>query len=207
MKLTESYENIYQLIPTKIDKSVILTKEMFNITTKKVIDENIVIKKLNRTYNSYGEIFLDCLVIFVNRKNIRCLGLCILDAILHNKKSISIELTNKYSDIKIIEIEIIHNNKKHRGIYLEPKSFKYYASLIDSYDFKYNYQQNKENKIFTALCHKDKFITNYEQYKNRDIFKGFGTVEASAKLAELFLDMGLEENNISEFHFENINGK
>ena len=195
--------NLYNDILAKLhikfdDDKFVFTKNNLPLLENKNIDtKEIIITKMWHHFNdSYRVEMLD---ISCSKKQYQILGLLMLDY-LFNRKDILISPTNDASTIKKIRIgNKTENDKKKFGLIQENISYNYWPSEISH---RYPFQDLKTFPNFNLINNEDKSMITEADWASRDCLQISGDDETLAKVAELFLNIGHNDNTLDEVVLE-----
>ena len=166
------------------------------------IDTNeIIVTKMWHHYNDSHRV--EMLDVSCTKKQYQILRLLFLDY-LFNRIDILINLTNDASIIKKIRIgNKTNNDKKEFGLIQKNIAYNYWTSEISH---RYPFQDLKTFPNFNLTNDEDKSMITEADWANRDCLQISGDDDTLAKVAELFLNIGHNDNTLDEIVLETAVG-
>lgn len=205
LDLQTIYADLAARLPVETDGSnnLALTAQNLPPPPIQLTTGELYILRREHCYNDWFKI--DLVDFFARKETYRRLGLLILSVIFHRIPAVSVELQHSYSEIKSLTVEYHYQNinELSAGYYRIPFAFEYcpglpgwhpfnrFGGVIDPKDLPCFHLANSTNRSYTNA-----------DWQQRDQVKIFGSDAGLVLFAELLLNIGLPQNEETEFALE-----
>ncbi len=184
-------------------------QEKFLYSERSYKSGSIILKKDYHNYSSL--VFNERCNMYISRTELCNLGLLFLSMLFSDKKSVSIELTNKETDIEYMNIETfnVFSPRYQLDFEQKPMSYIYSETEFSKYPFyvlKYMSQYKDSNLPSFWISNENKGNLEAEKFYP-DIFLIMGNHYALAILSHFLLNASNPNHKTEYYSFENAPGK
>jgi hypothetical protein len=148
----------------------------------------------------YDEFPIPIVSLCLDKPTARHLGLLILAVLMHPYPQTTEVVSNHpATQIQYLRVRYEHPSpEEHWGLASVPEFFVYVSSL----PMRHPWTESPVSEMPTVTLTNQAEITGTFDRMTIDTVVGFGNAEGSAQLAQLFLDAGLQNNEVDEFKLE-----
>lgn len=203
------YSDLAVRLPIAADGCESLTLSAQNLPSPpaEIATDAIYALKGSHVYNDWFKI--DATDFFAQKETYRHLGLLILSAVFHRVPIVAIDLRHPHSEITSLTVEYYFSDfdKLPAGYHTQPFAFKYYPELPAWHPFQQPGRQvDPRNLPCFNLANSTNRSYTEADWQQRDAIKIFGNDAALVLFAELLLNIGLPQNERTEFALESESG-
>jgi hypothetical protein len=195
-------------LPTRTDghDTVVFSSETLPLAKYRLRTDRIIIKKGFREYWPSDRV--DALWFQADKLAFRQLGLLIFATVFQQAPNqVHLELTHPSCDVKHLLIDYPYrDNNPDVGFVTRLYGAEYAPRLMERYPWVQAPPVDPASLPVFRLTNQAQSTIADEQWQARDTVVGFGLEEASVRLAELFLNMGLPQNSVTEYRLEGEGG-
>lgn len=163
---------------------------------------SLVIRKAVHDYGNAARV--DGLWFYGVERTYRLLGLLALATLFStDRTNVTLKLTHAETDISALVVDAERPDKDglEMGLNMIPHAFEYWPGSVEKHPWLHGNPSPWELPLF-ALTAKDRALVTVEDWTGRDIVEGFGTATATARLAQLLLDIGRPDCPVKEIELE-----
>lgn len=159
---------------------------------------------VRKAVHDYYSTRADDLWFYGTQRTYRLLGLLAL-ATLFSKSGTKVTVRLKHAETNIsaliVDVDRPGKGNLDIGLNMVPYAFEYWPSRLEKHPWLHGNLSPWELPLF-ALTSADGFPTTAEEWETRDVVEGFGTTEATARLAQLLLDVSRPDCPVNEVQLE-----
>ena len=153
-------------------------------------------------YHLYNDHPVELVSIQVDKATCRHLGLLILSCVFHREpEQVIVHIRHPESKITRLVLDYRWENEERSGYVSQPLCFNYCPELPDRHPWFGTAFKPRDLPVL-GLTNEEEVVFSPEHFAGRNVAVGFGGTEPSCRMADLFLDAGLEANSQLEFQLE-----
>lgn len=158
---------------------------------------------LNRGRHTYGHFMVDTVSIEADKPTLAQLGLLMLSSVLHRLESrVTVHLTHPRSKIRTLIIDPTHQHAgASHGLQVLAQSFHYVPAEVWKHPWQFKHLTPWELPVL-SLTNEQEMLIHPQDFERREVVIGFGTMEGTCLLAELFMNASRPSNKQPEFALE-----
>ena len=159
---------------------------------------------LNRGGHSYDHFLVDAVSIEADKATLARLGLLMLSSVLHRLESrITVHLTHPRSKIRTLIIDPTHFRAGASGwLQVLAQSFHYVPAEVCKLSWQFETHFTPWELPVLSLTNEQEMLIHPEDFERREVAIGFGSMEGTCRLAELFMNASRPSNKQLEFALE-----
>jgi len=164
----------------------------------------LVTSRLRMTwgYHLYNDYPVESVSIQVDKATCRHLGLLILSRVFHREpEQVIVHLRHPESRITRLVLRYEWDDEDCSGYVSQPLCFNYYPELPARHPWSGTALRPPDLPVL-RLTNEEEMVFSPEHFARRNVAVGFGEAKPSCRMADLFLNAGLEANPQLEFQLE-----